>query len=169
MNRTTLTIILTLILSLSTLGQSSIKVGSPAPEFSGKLLDGTPLDLNQLKGKVVVMAFWSTRCAICHHERPKMNQVSDRYDAGKVAFIALSMENEEKITGYLKSNPFKFQVVPDSFATVLKYADRDRNGNLDMGFPSYFVVDQNGTIRYRSSGYDKTKALNDAIDRLITK
>lgn len=169
MKRIARLILLTLVLTISSFSQTSIKVGTAAPAFAGSLLDGTPVDLNNLKGSVVVVTFWSTRCAICHHERPKLNQVSDKYDPKKVVFLGLSMENGEKISGYLKSNPFKFQIVPDSFGTVLKYADRDRAGNLDMGFPAYFVIDQEGLVRYRSSGYDKTIALDSAIAKLIAR
>jgi peroxiredoxin len=169
MNRITPLILLTLLLSISSLGQISLQAGSVAPAFTGTSLDGSAVDLNELKGNVVVLTFWSTRCAICHHERPKLNQVSERYNSKKVVFLALSMENEQKISGYLRNNPFKSQIVPDSFGTVLKYADRDRNGNLDMGFPSYFVIDQDGVVRHRSSGYDKTAPLDAAIGKLVSK
>lgn len=162
-------IFLALMLTISSFAQTSIKVGTAAPAFAGSRLDGAPVELNNLKGSVVVITFWSTRCAICHHERPKLNRVSDKYDPTKVVFLGLSMENAEKISGYLKNNPFKFQIVPDSFGTVLKYADRDRAGNLDMGFPAYFVIDQQGLVRYRSSGYDKTSSLDTAINKLVSK
>ena len=169
MARITSIMLLSLVLTIAVFAQSSVKVGTAAPAFAGSRLDGTPIDLNDLKGSVVVVTFWSTRCAICHHERPKLNQVSDKYDARKVVFLGLTMENEQKISLYLKNNPFKFQIVPDSFGTVLKYADRDRAGNLDMGFPAYFVIDQDGVVRYRSSGYDKTVGLDGAINKLISK
>jgi len=169
MTRITSIIFLALVLTVSSFAQNSVKVGTAAPAFAGSLLDGTPVNLSGLKGSVVVITFWSTRCSICHHERPKLNQVSAKYDPKKVVFLGLSMENPEKISGYLRNNPFNFQIVPDSFGTVLKYADRDRAGNLDMGFPAYFVIDQEGLVRYRSSGYDKTTSLDAAIGKILAK
>jgi hypothetical protein len=68
----------------------------------------------------------------------------------------------------MRRNPFKFQVVPDSFGTLLKYADRDRAGNVNIGYPAYFVLDRDGRVQHRSSGYDKIGALNSAIGRLVT-
>ena len=59
--------------------------------------------------------------------------------------------------------------MPNSFGVVLQYADRDKAGNLDMGFPSFFVIDQQGLVRYRSSGFDKTAPLDAAIGKLLTK
>lgn len=169
MDRIISLIALTVFFAAAAFGQQSIKIGSAAPSFSGAMMDGTPFELSELRGRVVVMTFWSTRCAICHHEIPKLNTMTSRYDPAKVVFLALSMENEEKINGYLKNNSFKFQIVPNSFGTVLQYADRDRNGNLDMGFPSFFVIDQSGFVQYRSSGYDKTGAIDSAIAKLVSK
>ncbi len=162
-------IFLSIVLTISAVAQKSIKVGSAAPAFAGTSLDGKPYDLNDLRGSAVVVTFWSTRCQVCHQEIPKLNRLAGQYDAKKVIFLALSMENEEKISAYLKYNPFNFQILPNSFAVVLKYADRDRNDNLDMGFPSFFVIDQQGLVQYRSSGYDKTAALDTAINKLILK
>ncbi len=155
--------------AVSAFSQSSVKIGSAAPAFTGTYLDGAPFDLDRLRGSVVVLTFWSTRCTICHVERPKLNTLAAGYGGKEVVFLALSMENEEKIGAYLRRNPFKFEVLPNSFGTVLKYADRTRSGNLDMGFPAHFVVDQHGTVRYKGSGYDKTQALDDAISVLVGK
>ncbi len=156
-------------LAVSAFPQSSLKIGSAAPAFTGTYLDGSRFDLSRLRGSVVVLAFWSTRCNICHIERPKLNTLAAGYDQKNVVFLALSMESEEKITTYLRRNPFKFEVLPNSFGTVLKYADRTRSGNLDMGFPAYFVLDQQGNVQYRGSGYDKSLALDNAIRVLVDK
>lgn len=169
MNRFISIVAITVIFSVAALAQQSIKIGAEAPAFSGTMMDGSPVDLADLRGRVVVMTFWSTRCAICHHELPKLNAMTSRFDTSKVVFLALSMENEEKINGYVRNNPFKFQIVPNSFGTVLKYADRDRSGNLDMGFPSFFVIDQDGSVKYRSSGYDKTGGIESAVAKLVSK
>ena len=159
---------LTAAFTVTAFSQTGLKTGVAAPAFSAISLDGKTYDLNELRGSVVVVTFWSTRCAICHEEIPKLNQFAGRYGQKKVVFLALSMENEEKIAGYLKSNPFKFEILPNSFGIVLQYADRDKAGNLDMGFPSFFVIDQQGTIRYKASGYDKTVPLDNAIRKLLT-
>ncbi|MEO6052119.1 MAG: TlpA disulfide reductase family protein [Pyrinomonadaceae bacterium] len=159
----------TIILTLSTAAQTRLKVGSTAPVFSGTSMDGTSYDLNDLRGSVIVVTFWSTRCEICHRELPKLNRFIEHYDRNKVVFLALTMENEDKIAGYLKGNPYKFQILPNSFGVVLQYADRDKVGNINMGFPSFFVIDQEGLVQYRSSGYDKTAPLDAAITKLVTR
>ncbi len=160
---------LTVILTLSLSAQSSVRVGSAAPAFSGVSMDGTPIDLDDLRGSVVVLTFWSTRCSICHTEMPKVNSLVGDYDRRKVAFLSLTMENSEKINSYLRRNRLASEILPDSFGVVLKYADRGSNGVINMGFPAYFVIDKDGIVQHRSSGYDKTPQVAAAIDELVTR
>jgi peroxiredoxin len=160
-------IVLGLFLSLSVSAQQKLQAGAPAPDFSAASIDGSPLSLNQLRGKVVLVAFWSTRCQICHSEIPKLNHLAAGYAGKDVVFLGVTMENTERIAPYLKKNPFDFTIVPHGFGMVLQYADKDRQGNIDMGFPAYYLVDQKGTIVMRGNGFDKTGAINTHIGRLL--
>ena len=157
-----------LALAVSASAQQSLSNGSNAPQFSLAGYDGQTYDINQLRGKVVLVTFWSTRCNICHSELPNMNKLAARYQGQDVVFLALTMENEAKVAAYLKNNTFSFTIVPNSFGALLQFADRDKSGNIAMGFPAYFLIDQNGIIRARSSGWDKTAELDSQIGRLLT-
>ncbi len=147
--------------------QQSLKAGAAAPDFNAEGLDGKIYNLSQLQGKVVVLTFWSTKCAICHSELPKLNAVAKRYKDSGVVFLALTMENQGKIEPYLRKNPFEFNVLPNSFGVVLKYADMDRNGTINMGFPSYFLIDKRGSIALKSDGWDKTARIDSQISQLL--
>jgi peroxiredoxin len=149
-------------------GQQSLREGNQAPEFAAAAMNGQTYDLKQLQGKVVLVTFWSTKCEICHSEIPKMNQLASRYRGRNVVFLALTMENESKVETYLRSTPFNFNILPNSFGAVLQYADRDKSGNINMGFPAYFLVDQNGSIQMKANGWDKTEVLEARIASLLS-
>ena len=166
-NRLILLALLSLVLALPAVAQNNLKIGSDAPAFSGTLLDGKQVSLAGLRGKVVVITFWTTRCVICRHEMPQLDRLAGQYNARDVAFLALTTENEQQVAAYLRHNPFKLQVVPDSFGTLLKFADRDRHGNINIGYPAFFVLDQQGRVQHRSSGYDKLVAIDSAIKKLV--
>ena len=166
--RTIPTLILLLILAVSAAAQQNLQPGQAAPDFAGQSIDGTSYNLSQLQGKVVVLTFWSTRCEICHNEIPKLNRVADRYRGKDVVFLALTMENQVKVEPYLRKNPFNFNILPNSFGVVMKYANMDRNGNIDMGFPAYYLIDQKGSIALKSSGWDKISGLESQISRLLS-
>ncbi len=156
-----------IVLSWSAFAQKALRPGNAAPEFAAPSIDGTYYDLSAMRGQVVVLTFWSTKCAICSSEIPKLNSFRSKYDTKQVTFLAASMENEAKITPYLKAHPFNFQILPNSFGVLLKYADSDREGNVDIGFPAYFVIDKAGKLAYRSSGWDHTEELASRISQLI--
>lgn len=162
-----LAILLVTVVSAS--AQQVLRTGEVAPAFSGQALDGTVYDLGQLQGKVVVLTFWSTRCEICHSEIPNLNRVAERYRGKEVVFLAVTMDSETKINPYIKRNPFSFNILPNSFGVMLKYADRDRAGNINMGFPAHFLISRKGTIALRTDGWDKAANLDAQISRLLTE
>ncbi|HMS42518.1 MAG TPA: TlpA disulfide reductase family protein [Pyrinomonadaceae bacterium] len=138
-----------------------------AENFSSLSLDGQTFELENLRGKIVVLTFWSTRCAICQSEIPSLNKMANDFKEKDVVFLAPTLEDETRITPFLKKNPFKFNILPNSMDLVLKYADRDGRGNLDMGFPAHFIINQTGNIELKTSGFDKTVQLNSTISRLL--
>lgn len=163
-----LILILVMLASMSSMAaQQQLRPGSPAPNFAAEAMDGTYFDLSQQQGKVVVLTFWSLRCAICHEEIPKLNRLADQYRGRDVVFLAVTMDGNAKLEPYLKKNPFNFSIVPNSFGVFLKYADSDSSGRVNMGFPAHFVVNRQGAIAMRTDGWDKTENLNSQIAKLL--
>src|SRR5215204_191803 len=140
-----------------------------AENFSMTAMDGQTVELESLKGKVVLMTFWNTRCPICDSEIPKLNQIAASYKGKDVVFLGLTTDNPTRVESFLKMKPFNFNIIPSSFGVLLKYADRDRSGNIAMGYPAYFLVNQNGEIELKDSGWDKTKKLDMQITRLLSR
>ena len=166
--RLTKIVLLLAILASAAFAQQSLRPGNTAPDFAAEALDGKVYNLSQLQGKVVVLTFWSTRCPICHSELPKLSEVAKRYKDKEVVFLALTMENQGKVEPFLKKNPFEFNILPNSFGVFLKYADMDKSGNINMGFPSYFLINQTGSIALKSDGWDKTGKLDMQISQLLS-
>jgi peroxiredoxin len=158
--------LLLFILSLPAFGQQ-ISNKPSAEEFNAVSLDGKTFDLNELKGSVVAIAFWSTRCEICHAEIPKLNRLVAANKGKNVVFLAITNENEAKIQPYLAKNPLDYNIIPNGFGTLLKYADKDKNGNINMPYPAYFLINQQGEIEYKANGWDKTEKLSSEISRLL--
>jgi len=166
--RTSLLILAILtIFGITAAAQNRLKVGEQAPVFTTAAIDGTQFDLAAARGKVVLVTFWSTRCAICQSEIPKLNELRSRLAGKNVELLALSMEPASRIEPFLKKHRFDFRVISDSFDVVLKYADRDREGNLDMGFPAYFLIDTQGKIAFKDSGWDHSAELETKINSLL--
>lgn len=156
--------LLTAVASVCVFAQQAKPV---AENFSSLNMNGETVELESLRGKVVLITFWSTKCAICISEIPKLNQMAAGFKDRDVVFLGLTTDNPTLVESFTKNRPFNFSLVPSSFGTLLKYADRDRAGNLNMGFPAYFVVNQQGEIELKTSGWDKTNAVSAQINRLL--
>ncbi len=154
-------------LSYVAVGQQMMRPGDAAPDFTMTPLQGRELRLSELRGRVVVVTFWSTRCSICHAERPSLNQMAARLRRQNVEILAISTESEDTIVRYVRNNPVDLTIVPNGFGVVLQYADRDSSGRLDMGYPAFFVIDGDGILRHRSSGWGKAATIEASVTKLL--
>lgn len=153
---------------VASFAQTSVRVGTQAPEFTATDTKGNNVALSDLRGKVVVMTFWGTRCPICHEELPKLNQLARGFDGKNVVFLSLAAESDAAVDAYLKRMPMAPRVLPNTFGVLLQYADKDAGGNMNFGFPAYFVIDPRGKVEYRSSGWDKLPTISATVSKLLS-
>ena len=165
--RFVLSLFFCLLLGLSVFANPS--AGIPAENFTVTSLEGKTFSLEDLRGKVVVLTFWSTRCEICESEIPKFNKIATKYAGQNVVFLGLSMENEIKVAEHLKKKPFNYTIIPNSLGVIMKYADKDAAGNFNIAYPSTFIINQNGEIDYKTYGWDKSKTIDSRVGTLLGK
>jgi len=116
-------------------------IGVEAPEFSLKDLDGNPVSLAQLSGKVVLLVHFNTYCHTCRQEVPKINSIVQKYKNLKVFGIAIANDPEE-VQEFKKTFKPVYDLVPDPQKELYtKYAVRT--------VPLIDIIDRTGTIRYR--------------------
>lgn len=144
------------------------KTGSLAPDFilGGQWIGSKPLLLKDLKGKVVLVDFWTYTCINCIRTLPYLKTWHEKYgDKGLVIVGVHAPEFEfEKDAGNVKEAikdfGLKYPVMQDNdFATWRAY----RNNY----WPAKYLIDQEGNIRYTHFGegdYDETEQ---AIQQLL--
>lgn len=115
------------------------KIGETAPGFDVQSLGGRDLQLSNLKGKVVVLNFWFIACPPCRVEIPKLNQLVEEYRATDVVFIAFAPDSEDDLREFLKTNPFKYHIIPNATPVAESYGV--------TGAPTHILIDREGVIR----------------------
>lgn len=119
-------------------------IDKPLPSFQWKDLSGKQFTNQSLKGKVVVLNFWSTTCVPCIEEIPTLNILKNMYAGKNVIFLAPAPEDVTKIKKTIAKRDFNYTIIPDatSLFTTL---------GLE-GYPFHFVIDQSGNIQAIYSG-----------------
>jgi peroxiredoxin len=156
-------ILLLLIFAFSVSGFSQKK---RAEWFSVSSITGTTFDLDELRGKNVVLLFWSTSCEICRSELPQLNKLVD--DNKDTVFLALTPEDNKKIEPFLRKHPLKFNVIADGFDILIAYAEKTPKGSFNMPFPTFFLINKEGEIEIKTEGAKGFQKISNELKRLST-
>jgi thiol-disulfide isomerase/thioredoxin len=139
---------------------ASAEIGMPAPEISGQSwVNSKPLNLAELKGKVVLLEFWTFGCFNCRNVEPYVKGWHQKYaDKGLVVIGVHSPEfsyerSVANVQNYIREHAIKYPVVIDNdFKTWNRYSNRY--------WPAMYLVDKRGIMRYLrvgEGGYEQTE------------
>lgn len=119
------------------------------PDFTLLASTGDAMKLSDTRGKVVLVNFWATWCPPCVHEIPSMNRLVEQYQGKDFELVSINyMEEPNHIQQFLRSVNVDFPVLLDPQGTA-------SHGWKVFAFPSSFLLDREGRIRY---------SVNSAID-----
>lgn len=142
-------------------------IGQTAPELAdGIWINSQPLSLRQLRGKVVVLDFWTFRCRNCINILPVLKEWHEKYKDAGVAVVGVhSPETEEEtdvesLRKFIADAGIQYPVVTDNnFATWNRYRAQF--------WPSTFVIDREGIVRRFHYGELGLSSVEDDIEGLI--
>lgn len=122
--------------------------GEPLPNISLTLMDGSTVNTDDLKGKIIMLNFWSTTCGPCIKELPELNKLYKDYQQ-QVIFLAPLPESKAVTETFLQKYDFDFGIAPSS-KEVFKKLEID-------GYPKNAFVDRHGIIRQIREGTPSRK------------
>lgn len=135
----------------------SVAVGSPAPEFELVNLEGQISKLSELRGKIVVINFWATWCEPCKVEMPFFEKLHQS-DSPNLEILAINFdEPPSQVKQFVEEYQLNFPILLDP-GGVVQTLYRVR------GYPTTFIVDGNGIIRYHHIGL----ITDDQLDHYLT-
>jgi thiol-disulfide isomerase/thioredoxin len=141
---------------------SAIPNQTTAPEFAGieRWLNSQPLTMEGLRGKVVLVDFWTYSCINCINTLPYIKQWHEKYkDLGLVVVGVHTPEfpfekSTANVQAALKRFDIRYPVAQDNrYATWSAYHNRY--------WPALYLVDAQGKIVYQHFGegqYAETEA-----------
>jgi cytochrome c biogenesis protein CcmG/thiol:disulfide interchange protein DsbE len=118
----------------------------PAPDFKLTALDGKPLTIAALQGKVVFLNFWATWCGPCRAEVPDLITLQERYK-GRLQIIGLNVDDDDpaEIQKYVDETGINYPVAMTSNDLRIQY------GGIPA-LPTSFVLDTEGRVVQKHVG-----------------
>ncbi len=148
------------LLSFSTDRNSMIN--KKAVDFSLRDLNGHVFSLNDFKGKVLVIEFWSTWSSPSLNTLRVLEQVRQKYKDQNVAIIGIAiLSKEQDIPKRIQDSGAHFPILLGNRSLIAKY------GNFST-IPNTFIIDRQGIIRQEISGNYKQKTLEDALEKILS-
>ena len=135
--------------------------GDSAPGFTATDIDGTPVSLEELRGKPVWLVFMATWCTGCRTEIPDIQGVvASRGDAVRVVVIYVG-ESRNTVSDYSKR-------VGNDFPEVVDQDQQISAAYGIMGVPTHYFIDAGGVVRQRHVGVLSPDAMTQAIQNAMS-
>ena len=177
-NRTNHALWLTLLLSLPVVlhtgsGHAARQLPQPAPEFTHQdddaWLNSKPLSLVELRGKVVLLDFWTFDCWNCYRSFPWLRALESRMKNRAFMIVGVhtpefdherqKIRLEEKVKSYRLRHPI---MIDNDFSYWNAVGSRY--------WPSFFIIDKSGVIRADFIGQtDLNSAQAEKIERIVER
>lgn len=125
----------------------------PAPRFNARTTAGESFNNDSLKGKVVLLQFWTTWCPYCREEQAIVDDIDKEFAPKSVVVLAVNVgESKKTVKKYLESTPRSCRIVlTDDTNLAAMFAAKS--------YPIYVVIDRDGNIAGEQRGAGGERAL----------
>ncbi len=143
----------------------SVGVRQAAPVVAYTLLDGTPSSTDALRGKVVLVNFWATTCAVCVHEMPQIVATYNKFSPRgfETLAVAMSYDPPAAVAHFAQSRKLPFGVVIDNTGAVAR-----SYGDVRLT-PTTLLINKRGEIVKRYVGEPDFAALHRLVETLLAE
>jgi cytochrome c biogenesis protein CcmG/thiol:disulfide interchange protein DsbE len=136
-----------------------VPTGEAAPPLALLDLGGAPVDLANLRGKVVAVNFWASWCPPCREELPELAEVWSVHRGRCFELLGVAEESAREDVARLAS-AIPYPVLLDERAVAL-------SAWRVPGYPRTFIVDAEGKVRRVFEGAVRKRELEEAIRPLL--
>ncbi|HLQ47298.1 MAG TPA: redoxin family protein, partial [Planctomycetaceae bacterium] len=128
--------------------------GRPLPlAFAG--LDGGKIDIQNYRGKVVLVVFWATWCKPCFEDLPKLRALSQQYRSQGFEVIGVNLDNQPTgVKRYMQQNGMTWPQIHE--AGGLESPPSQTFGIISL--PTMFLVGKDGIVQSRPASMEDVKA-----------
>jgi thiol-disulfide isomerase/thioredoxin len=128
-----------------------------APRFNAKSMAGEMFTNQTIKGKVVLLEFWTTWCPYCFTEAPYVEKLNKEYgDKGLLVLTINVGESKKTVKKYLEQHPRTTRTILTDDTNLAAMYEA-------VEYPIYVVIDKDGNIAATQHGAGGEVALRDML------
>ncbi|HML21057.1 MAG TPA: cytochrome c biogenesis protein CcdA [Aggregatilinea sp.] len=143
---------------------TGLAIGQRAPDFTTQTVDGDTVSLSDYRGKVVLLNFWATWCGPCRAEFPYFQSLYALHEPDFVVLGVDYQESADTITDFTDDLGITFPLLLDEDGAI----NGDVYGARIQGYPTSFLIDQNGVIVAYYVGEMNMTQLNQDLSDTLT-
>src|SRR5882672_4956527 len=149
--------IFTVLCASSGTAAAGKKAKEPAPRFNATTTGGEKFNNDSIKGKVVLLEFWTTWCGYCLEEAPLVDKMNEEYGAKGLIVLTINVgESKKTVKKYLEQHPRKSRIVlTDDTNLAAMFAAKS--------YPIYVVIDREGNVAGKQDGAAGESSLRDLV------
>jgi thiol-disulfide isomerase/thioredoxin len=138
-------------------GSGNSKTKEPAPRFNATTTTGEKFNNASIKGKVVLLEFWTTWCTYCENERPYVERLNEEFGDKGLIILAVNVgEGKKTVKKYMEEHPRKTRIVlTENTNLAAMFAAKS--------YPIYVVIDREGNISGKQDGASGESTLRDLV------
>ncbi len=149
---------------------ASLRDLGPAPAFTGidKWLNSEPLAMSQLRGKVVLVDFWTYTCINCINTLPYVKQWHAKYKDQGLTVVGVHTpeyafeRSTDNVASAMKRFGIHYPVAQDNrYATWGAYHNKY--------WPAVYLIDKKGRIVYQHFGEGNYAETEEVIRTLLAQ
>ncbi len=133
-----------------------------APDFTLPRVGGGYFTLSSLKGKVIILDFWATRCPPCRMEIPEFIELYDKYRDAGLEIVGVCLEREAMVRPFAEQAGINYTLVLADQRISQQY------GGIRY-IPTTFIIDRRGNISEKYIGYTSGKIFEKKIQKLLSE
>jgi len=152
-----------LVLAFSLTIAATVAASTKMPEFALKSVrDGRIVDSGIFSGKVLYITFFATWCPPCVQEVPVLVELHEQLAESGFSVIGLSVDEKgpDAVASFVEKKAINYPVLMAEFDTTTDF------GGI-FGIPVSFLVNKNGNVVKRYTGYVPRKVLEKDIHSLL--
>lgn len=141
----------------------AVTIGEPTPGLRGKFFDGRGFSLDQYRGKVVLLTFYSSYCGYCAKEIGNIEtHYEDWRDRGlEVIMVSIEREDDRERAQRFVDN----YGLPGTMAIDLSESGFEKK----YPTPTCYVIDKRGVVREKVVGVKTPKFYREVVLPLLNE